>query len=255
MTAGPAKFHHAVVARARESEIISPSEACGGCAPRPRKLRLDSVRIAQDKAKLICTMIAAATLGRMWTTRIRAGWNPESFSRFDVLTGSKRQHGAAGDSGEDRRVHDGDRDRRVTPARTQGGDDSQRQQDRGEGEEDVGYAHGHSVEPATEEPRCKSDRAANHRSNCDCRNRDLQREPDAVERSGQHIASELVAPQKERPRRPLQSTLGVLLGWRVRSDSQDRYRHRDQQHCHDDAARDSGVTPSKASHERPGRAH
>ncbi len=42
-----------------------PQEGCGGIVPNPKKLKEASVNIAQDKARLVWTMVGASALGKM----------------------------------------------------------------------------------------------------------------------------------------------------------------------------------------------
>ena len=48
-----------------------PQVACGGCTPRPRKERPDSVRIAAGMPSVIATSTGAIALGRMWRQMMR----------------------------------------------------------------------------------------------------------------------------------------------------------------------------------------
>jgi hypothetical protein len=62
---GKKSAHHAKAAIDCASETINPSEAFGGWVPSPKKLKPDSVKIAQESESATCTTIGAVTLGKI----------------------------------------------------------------------------------------------------------------------------------------------------------------------------------------------
>ena len=52
------------------SASITPSDGAGGCVPRPRKLRPDSVNSAQASARVICTVSGATRLSSRCRVRM-----------------------------------------------------------------------------------------------------------------------------------------------------------------------------------------
>ena len=75
---GATSSHGSVVRYVRPSATIRPSELCGGCVPRPRKLSVDSVSTAHDIARVVCTRIGAETFGSTWRPTSRNGPYPRT---------------------------------------------------------------------------------------------------------------------------------------------------------------------------------
>lgn len=76
---GAASVHQAVDASELDWLTISPRDGVGGGGPRPRKLRLASARTDQARAKLTCTVMIPAMLGRIWRNSRRAREKPSTW--------------------------------------------------------------------------------------------------------------------------------------------------------------------------------
>ena len=61
-------------------EISSPHEVCGGCTPRPRKLRNASSSITEGIVSVVYTMIGPSALGTTWRRMIAAGDRPSEIA-------------------------------------------------------------------------------------------------------------------------------------------------------------------------------
>ncbi len=78
MTPGMTETCGAVNSTLRPSPSIEPRSACGGCAPRPRKLRPAVSRIIQPSVVVMVMTMVGATFGMTSRKRMVAGRAPES---------------------------------------------------------------------------------------------------------------------------------------------------------------------------------
>src|SRR5579864_5495483 len=75
---GTIPYQGAAYRYSRLSLIIRPHDACGGCVPRPRKLRLASSRMARATPIGICTNTGERMLGRIVRKTMRASRAPDA---------------------------------------------------------------------------------------------------------------------------------------------------------------------------------
>src|SRR5262245_19638437 len=92
---GNAVSHQPVGNSVRASARIEPQLAVEGGTPKPRKLRVDSIRIAEATPKVAATRTGASVLGRMCRTIVRMSDAPSAraastYSRDRVLRNSPR---------------------------------------------------------------------------------------------------------------------------------------------------------------------
>jgi hypothetical protein len=109
------------------------------------------------------------------------GEAPISLHGGDVVGLADRQRLGAGDAGIGRPGGDGDRDHRVLDARPERGDEGQRQDQARKGQEDVGDAHQHGVEPAARITRHRAHQQPDRRGQHRHQHHHVQRDARAVD--------------------------------------------------------------------------
>ena len=109
------------------------------------------------------TMTEGRHSGMMWRNRMRRCEAPCSARGRDEVGWRGGQRLGAGDAGIGRPGGEGDGDHRVLDARAERGDEGEREDQAREGEEDVGDAHQHRVDPAAEIAGRQADAEADRR--------------------------------------------------------------------------------------------
>ena len=132
----------------RPSFSIAPHDGVGGWAERPRNESDASVRIAHESAMLVWTTSTEARFGRMWRPTMPPGRRAERAARLDELALLEGEHRAPDDAGEDRRVHDRDREDHVGGMRPERRDDAEGEEHGREGEEHVHDPHEDLIDAA-----------------------------------------------------------------------------------------------------------
>ena len=135
--------------------------------------------------------------------------------RLDELGAPARQRLRAREPRIGRPGGERDRDHRVLDARAERGGEGERQHQAREGQEDVGDAHQHGVDPAAEISRGQPDREADRHHDDRDQGDDGQRDARAEEDARVDVAAELVGAERMRGRHRLQPVL-EHLGWRRR---------------------------------------
>src|SRR5262245_25171369 len=177
---------------------------------------------------------------------------------LDVLPLALRQHRPAHDSGEQRRVHDRDRDYRAVHAGAAHRGDADREQQSGHAEEHVHDAVDRVVPRPAQIPRREPEDAAQQHRDADRRARDVQRDARAVDHAAQDVAPEAVSAERRLPAGGRLDQVEVLLvrGLRgkVRGEDGDEQDH---QGAHG-ADEDHGAvhhSPERPSPPDPRRSH
>src|SRR5882724_7718745 len=75
---GKVASHHAVDKYARPSASMPPQVGVGGCTPRPRKDRADSITITRAMSRVATTSQGVKALGSTWRARIRQSRLPSA---------------------------------------------------------------------------------------------------------------------------------------------------------------------------------
>ena len=159
--------------------------------------------------RVVVTMIGARQLGRTWRNRIQGSRTPERPAGLDVLLLLDREHAAPDQPGVDRDPDDGDGARDLhgadEPRRGREDDhqDDGEQVDR-EGEDEVHRPHHHGVDPPAVVPGDQPEGHADEEGEQHRRHADQQRDPGAVDHAAQHVAPELVGPERIVPARALE---------------------------------------------------
>ena len=153
---------------------------------------------------------------------------------LDVDLLANREHGAADEPDEGGDCADPDRDHDVLEPHAQHRDQRERQQEAGEGQEDVGESLDDQVRHPAAEPRNRPERNADREPEADGQETDQEREPPPVEESRQQVASEVVGAERvqpgDRPERLAEVlALGILWGQRRRGQRQAEERQEQQE--------------------------
>ena len=129
---------------------MAPHSGSGGCAPRPRKPRPAAVRMMPAMSRVTRTISEERQSGTTWREDDARRRGALQLHGGDEVGVADRQRLGARDAGIGRPGRDGDGDDGVLDAGPKRGDEGQRQDQPREGEEDVGDAHQHRVDPAAE---------------------------------------------------------------------------------------------------------
>src|SRR5687768_13076823 len=77
---GKAVSHHPLGNNCRDTERMEPQLAVDGGTPRPRKLKVDSIRIAEAMPNVAATNTGARVLGRTWRKIVRKSVAPKALA-------------------------------------------------------------------------------------------------------------------------------------------------------------------------------
>ena len=160
--------------------------------------------------------------GSTWRQSTRDQLDAAGVRRLDVHALADAQHLGAHDPGAGGDVGQPDGEADVERAEAEDGDQRQRQQQAGDGQQHVDDAHQRVVEPAADEAGDEADGRPDDDTDGDGEQRGAQRQPGAVHGAREQVAAELVGAEQVRPRRRLQ------LGLRVRLQRVDRRQQRRQ---------------------------
>ena len=152
--------------------------------------------------------------------------------RGDEVGVADRQRLGPGDARIGRPRGDGDGDDGILDARAEGRDEGERQHEARKGEEDVGDAHQHRIEPAAEIARARADREADRRRDDRDEADDEKRQARAEDDAAEDVARLLVGAEPVDGRRR-QQALGPQVAAgdrRIGGDEVGEERHDDQQH-------------------------
>ena len=121
--------------------------------------------------------------------------------RLDEVPRPQRQHRTANDAREDRRVDHRDGDDDVARIRAERGDDAEREEDGGKGEEHVEHATDREVRPTPEVARYQAQRATDDRRDGHGQHGDADGETRSEEDPAQDVAAERIGSEWELRRR------------------------------------------------------
>ncbi len=137
----------------------------------------------------------------------------EHARRVHVLELANLQHLPAHEPRISHPAHGRQRDHDVREARSEHGNQRNREQDARERQQDVDRAADHFIDPPTEVSRDGADEHANRCRDANDRHTNEQRHARAGQEPREHVAAELIEPERVRGARPLEPQRQVLHGW------------------------------------------
>ena len=171
---------------------IRPHSGVGSCAPSPRNDSAAAVSMIPAASRDSCTSVGGMRVGQHVAGEHARARDAERPRGLDVAAPGDRRRAAPGQPGVPRPPGDRDGQRRVLGARRQHRGQRERQQQRREGQEDVGDPHDHVVHPAAGGAGDDPQRHADQRGQHEHAEHDQQRRARAVDHPREHVAAELV---------------------------------------------------------------
>ena len=147
----------------RPLSIMLPQVGVGSVMPSPRKLSIDSVRIAAGTRSVQRTMTGSTPFGRTWRRRMRPVPGAGRPRGLDVLALAHGERGRPRDAGELRDVAEADAGDDGGEPRAEGRHDGEREDQCGERLEHVDAAHEEIARRAAEVARGEADERAGER--------------------------------------------------------------------------------------------
>ena len=128
--------------------MMLPQVACGGWTPKPRKLRLASVRIASGMPRTAVTIIGAAALGRIWRKMISRDALAERAGRTHVFAFTQGEKLRAHQSRRSRPAYEANHHNDIDDIRTKQSDGGEDEKEGRKTEDGIDDAHDHVVNPS-----------------------------------------------------------------------------------------------------------
>ena len=207
-TAGTATTWGATLRYWRPAPSIAPNSGDGGWAPSPRKLRLAPMSMFWAQKMAACTVRVGTQAGRMWRVRMPSSGRPIARA---ASTNSRPRTDRTTE-----RTSRGDRDHGVQEARAEDGHEDDREQEVGEGEEEVGGAHDEALEQAAVEAGEEAEHHAHRHAGGDRHDADREGEPDAEQEPAEEAAADPVGAERILAAGRLEAEPEVGLGRVVR---------------------------------------
>ena len=214
-TAGTATTWGATLRYWRPAPSIAPNSGDGGWAPSPRKLRLAPMSMFWAQKMAACTTRIGTQAGRTWRVRIPNSGRPSARGLHELPPLHREDH-RPDEPDVVRRRPRGDRDHGVQEARAEDGHEDDREQEVGEGEEEVGGAHDEALEQAAVEAGEEAEHHAHRHAGGDRHDADREGEPDAEQEPAEEAAADPVGAERILAAGRLEAEPEVGLGRVVR---------------------------------------